>query len=206
MRNCTASEPRYVYQMFAGSQKIGITVACNAQTALLQAVRATTRKTVSKMDADCDYEELSVRLFGDKGEATVLTMQTALASQEQCNTFGQVEMPGQGVLTFETQRYMKGDAPLAIQAWLQNDEGFPSPWGRITSACPPGSKVESDEIIVKTYDENEQMRSPLLTSGYFADTGKRIPAGYASLEVWKLLPKFVDDFRCMNPHWSRHAV
>ena len=54
-----------------------------------------------------------------------------------------------------------------------------------------GERVASDEIIVKMYDENEVLRQPLLAARYFEDTGMRIPAGFARLQIWRMTPEFI---------------
>ncbi len=53
-----------VYEVFEGDKKIGISVASCQATALENAIRATTRRTSSKLDTSCDYDNLSVRPFG----------------------------------------------------------------------------------------------------------------------------------------------
>lgn len=53
---------------------------------------------------------------------------------------------------------------------------------------PFGSGIDAladNEVQMKMYAENEQLREPLLATGLFEDTGRRVPAGYAELEVWR---------------------
>lgn len=50
----------FVYEVLAGGTKVGITIAPNAATALDQAQKAFTRRTNSKMDETCDYDDLRV--------------------------------------------------------------------------------------------------------------------------------------------------
>jgi hypothetical protein len=41
-------------------------------------------------------------------------------------------------------------------------------------------------FYAKTWSENSLVREAALASGWFEDTGKRVPAGYAEAEVWRL--------------------
>lgn len=52
-----------------------------------------------------------------------------------------------------------------------------APWGLI--------ELAEDEVHMKFYSENEGLREPLLATGLFEDTGRRVPAGFAELEVWR---------------------
>lgn len=205
----TTAGRSHVYEIFSDGKKIGICVAPDLETALIDAIRGTTRRTSSKIDTVCDYENLTARLLGDKGDQNMLTLNTAMAAQQRSVPFGRVIVPDVGLVSFEAQRYKFGQAPLAIQTWTQLNASEPhEPFAKLTSACPRGChvKVEDDEVIIKAYAENESLRGPLLGSGYFADTGKRIAADFASLEIWRLLPKFVDDFRRSNTHWKQFAT
>ncbi|MBU9199825.1 hypothetical protein KTD31_00230 [Burkholderia multivorans] len=58
------------------------------------------------------------------------------------------------------------------------------PFGTL-SKIVPGVKLDTDEVLMKTYAENEPYRQPLLDSGLFEDTGKRVPSGFIELEVWR---------------------
>ena len=68
---------------------------------------------------------------------------------------------------------------------LATDDG--EPFGTVTVNVP-GYPLADDEVPVKTCEENAPARQPLLNSGVFMDTGKRVPCGDAEAEVWKLLP------------------
>lgn len=59
-----------------------------------------------------------------------------------------------------------------------------SPFGTL-SAHLPGVKLEPGELLIRTHSENEPLRPLLLATGYFTDTGKRIPSGFVDLEVWQ---------------------
>ena len=199
MKITDSTSGTHVYELFAGSRKIGICVARSVDEALLFATNATTRKTSSKMETSCDYEQISARLFGN-GVNGIDTMKTELSSLPKCNSFGSVPITDVGLLSFTTHRYNDTRAPLAIQCWMDHGEGYSDPYGKITHGYPHKCDVaiESDEVVVKTDFENETLRDPLLASGYFADTGKRIPSGHLSLEVWKMQPSFAQAFRQQN--------
>jgi hypothetical protein len=44
------------------------------------------------------------------------------------------------------------------------------------------------ETFVKTYDENEPFREPILATGLFEDTGLRTEGGFVEMELWRLRP------------------
>lgn len=59
------------------------------------------------------------------------------------------------------------------------------PWGTF-SVNLPDSPIEADEVIVKAWGENEALRAPMLATGLFEDTGKRIETGFVEAEVWRM--------------------
>lgn len=66
-----------------------------------------------------------------------------------------------------------------------NDDETGEPYLTI-SVNVPHAVIEDGEILVKTWSENESLRGPLLASGLFVDTGKRVPSNHAEAEVWTL--------------------
>ncbi len=114
-------------------------------------------------------------------------------------TFGSVTC-GENQLVFEAQSYAKGgDAPLRLQLHLVEDGHLVAPYGTVTT-CVPGERAEEDEVFVKTHFENEILRTPLLATGYFVDTGRRVPVGRGDqLEVWKITAAFVSAFTVATP-------
>lgn len=103
-------------------------------------------------------------------------------------------------LAFEASRYAYVGSPLALQLWVCDDHASPmwEPYVDLTKNVRPNSCMP-DEIIVKTYEENAHLRQALLNLGYFEDTEKRIQAGFATLEVWRLTEKFVEAFSAVHP-------
>ena len=60
------------------------------------------------------------------------------------------------------------------------------PFGTLTCNIPEYN-LEENEILVKTWSENEEMAKCCLQSGFFKDTGKRVPTGFMEAQVWKIL-------------------
>lgn len=50
----------------------------------------------------------------------------------------------------------------------------------------PELPISSGEFLAKVYGENEELREPLLNSGWFEDTGMRAEGGFVTLELWRL--------------------
>jgi len=81
-------------------------------------------------------------------------------------------------------RYPAGGA-IAVQ--LVADGAIPEPMATFsTNLVPSGAEVESDEFNVKSWSENEALVQPLMATGLFEDTGKRVPSGYVVSPVWRL--------------------
>lgn len=78
-----------------------------------------------------------------------------------------------------------GNGRLAIEAYVVEDG---ENWGTLTVNIVGAPEPAEDEIIVKAWSENEHWVPQLLTvlPHVFEDTGRRIPAGYAQAQVWKL--------------------
>jgi hypothetical protein len=128
----------------------------------------------------------------------------AITGSREPRAFGSAVIANYPV-AFEAQMYQRGDgAPLALQLHVMED-GYPvEPFGTLTT-CVPGAQVQEDEVLVKTYFENDILREPLLASGYFEDTGRRVAAANAELEVWKITPAFVAAFATTYPTFDHPA-
>jgi hypothetical protein len=71
--------------------------------------------------------------------------------------------------------------------FAQTAEG--EPFGAI-SVNLPELPLDENEFFAKTWGENEVLRAPLLATGAFIDTGKRVPTGHVIAEVWsQVLPQ-----------------
>jgi len=69
----------------------------------------------------------------------------------------------------------------ALQLVCEEDD---EPWGTLTVNVP-GTQLAENELLVKTWDENQPMREPALACGLFQDTGRRIRCGFTEAEVWR---------------------
>lgn len=76
----------------------------------------------------------------------------------------------------EEQKYMDGST--AITAIEDSGEPF-----GVMTVCVPGTQLNENEILVKTWSENVWV-SQLLGKG-FTDTGRRVKTGYVEAQVWK---------------------
>ncbi len=101
-------------------------------------------------------------------------------------------------MAFTADRYGYVGSPLCLHVWTceTGQEPFWEPYFSLTRNIRPNDCLE-DEVVVKTYEENEHLRQPLLDLGYFKDTGKRIATGFVSLEIWTITPKFAEAFHAM---------
>jgi hypothetical protein len=79
--------------------------------------------------------------------------------------------------------YYGGGAP-SIEL-VDESEGYPEVYARVTVNIPE-TKLEDDEVLIKSWSENEPIAEELRNSKFFRDTGKRIPTGYCEAEIWKV--------------------
>ena len=88
-------------------------------------------------------------------------------------------------LVFIKEKY-SSDNSTAISL-ITNDEGFWETFASLT-VCIPEYKLLENEILVKTWSENELLKQLLdLEHPIFLDTGKRVPTGFVEAEVWKII-------------------
>src|SRR5688500_15365230 len=85
---------------------------------------------------------------------------------------------GMGVI--EAGEY--GDGTVALQV-IDTDGSY---WSAL-SVCIPGTPLADNERLIKTWSENESLREPLLATGAFRDTGKRVRTGYVEAEIWEVV-------------------
>ena len=96
---------------------------------------------------------------------------------------GRIDTP-YGSATILVGRYPAGGA-IAIQ--LVADDEPTEPMATFsTNLVAYGAQVACDEFCVKTWSENEVLVSPMLSTGLFEDTGKRVPSGYVVSPVWRI--------------------
>lgn len=89
-----------------------------------------------------------------------------------------------GSATILVGRYPAGGA-IAIQL-VADDEPTEPIATFSTNLIAYGAQVACDEFCVKTWSENEVLVSPMLSTGLFEDTGKRVPSGYVVSPVWRI--------------------
>lgn len=80
-------------------------------------------------------------------------------------------------------RYPKGGA-ICVELDLIAEEECS--WILSTNLVPYGAQLANDEFTVKSWSENEPLIAPLLATGFFEDTGRRIASGFAEAPVWRV--------------------
>lgn len=93
---------------------------------------------------------------------------------------GSIEVGGR---RFNIVRTAFSNGRLAL---LLDREGMP--YSRLAVNIPDAD-IPDDVFFARTYEENAQLRAPLLATGLFEDTGMRAQSGFVELEVWRLLPR-----------------
>jgi hypothetical protein len=96
---------------------------------------------------------------------------------------GRIDTP-YGRATILVGRYPAGGA-IAIQLVADDEPAEPMATFS-TNLVPCGAQVSGDEFCVKTWSENEVLDAPMLSTGLFEDTGKRVPSGYVVSPVWRI--------------------
>lgn len=84
------------------------------------------------------------------------------------------------ILTIYETKYLGG--AKAIELLDSNEE----PYTRLTTNIP-GTPLKENEILVKTWSENEEVADSALKSGIFRDTGKRVRSGWVEAQVWQMI-------------------
>lgn len=65
--------------------------------------------------------------------------------------------------------------------------GADGPFGTLTTNVD-GVNLKEDEIIVKTWSENEHWYAHvLITCPFLEDTGKRVKTGFCEAQIWRVL-------------------
>ena len=95
---------------------------------------------------------------------------------------GNVQTP-YGAASIQVGRYPAGNA-VYVQLFCEDGE----PLGTFsTNLVPYGGKVEADEFHVRNWAENEGLVEPMMKTGLFVDTGKRMETGHVVAPIWKLV-------------------
>jgi hypothetical protein len=98
-------------------------------------------------------------------------------------SIGRIDTP-YGSAAILVGRYPAGGA-IAIQL-VGDDEPMEPMTTFSTNLAPCGARLSCDEFCVKTWSENEVFVAPMLSTGLFEDTGKRVPSGYVVSPVWRI--------------------
>ena len=96
---------------------------------------------------------------------------------------GRIDTP-YGSATILVGRYPTGGA-IAVQLVASDEPAEPLATFS-TNLVPYGAQVACDEFCVKTWSENEALVAPMLSSGLFEDTRKRLPSSYVASPGWRL--------------------
>lgn len=91
---------------------------------------------------------------------------------------GTLVVDGEEIDILHTQ-YKNGTIGLQ----LMDDEG---PYATFTYGLP-GVALAEGEFLAKAGAENESLRQPMLDTGLFVDTGRRVESGFIEIEVWKMV-------------------
>tara|TARA_Y100000310_G_scaffold277750_1_gene295740 strand:- start:955 stop:1278 length:324 start_codon:yes stop_codon:yes gene_type:complete len=78
--------------------------------------------------------------------------------------------------------YYNSDGNPCINAYRDDEHG---PWGTLTVNVAGWTAKDENEILVKTWSENESWTSDILLHGPFEDTGRRVPTGFVQAQVWR---------------------
>ncbi len=86
-----------------------------------------------------------------------------------------------GEVLVEVHPYVIGDGPSINFRDLETGE----PIARLT-VNEPEVQLAPDEVLVKTWSENEEISRDAMKTGWFEDTGRRILVGYVEAQVWRV--------------------
>jgi len=92
---------------------------------------------------------------------------------------------GDELVVIETNRYAQGNR-LRIELICAEGENAGMPYSVLTVNIPEAS-ILPNEIIIKTWEENEESAAAAKASGLFRDTGKRVRINYVTAEIWEIV-------------------
>ena len=89
---------------------------------------------------------------------------------------------------FWPARILVGRYPAggALAVLLSNEECPPESLVFSTNLVPSGAALAPDEFNVKSWSENEPLVAPLLATGLFEDTGRRVRSGFVESPIWRV--------------------
>lgn len=90
-------------------------------------------------------------------------------------------------LRIERGQYAR-DRTTVLRAFVESDaSGACMPgekWGVLT-VCIPGTPLAEDQVLVKTWSENELWAREVAQQIGLEDTGRRVSAGWTEAEIWR---------------------
>lgn len=140
-------------------------------------------KFINKHDADkYGVTEMSIR-YKDKTEVCFLKKEDSgwiLTGSSEDDFALKGFKVGEEAVFLDLHEY-NNNGRMAITLVTSKGEPF------CTLTCNlPDEPLEDGEFFVKTWSENEVVAKAARESKLFIDTGKRVPAGHAQAEVWRL--------------------
>ena len=124
------------------------------------------------------------------------TVAATEAARKKPKAFGSVNIDDLTVC-FEAMLYP--DLNLALDLHIMKDGRPVEPYTTLTVRPRHYDPLQSDEVLVKTYSENEHLRGPMLASGHFVDTARRVQMNFSEFEIWQIAPPFVRAFMTAYP-------
>lgn len=110
------------------------------------------------------------------------------------HAFGDFNLPGYSNVAFDCDLYAYGEVlAVHLAAPLQGANEHRDHIATLTVNVPDHS-LPPGCFFAKCYGENTFLRDPLLSQGWFEDTGVRVPTGFTQVEVWRVTQKFCDNF------------
>ncbi len=99
-------------------------------------------------------------------------------------TIGEVDLGNYGRALVRVGRYPQGNQ-IAI-ALVDADTSEPVAT-LSTNLAAYDVPVEPDAVAIKDWSENAPIIKPLLASGLFKDTGKRVATNHVEIPIWRLV-------------------
>ena len=98
----------------------------------------------------------------------------------------------------EIQNYETNDTKavtIMIHVKDEYDEVCLEQYAEITTNIEGAETIlQQDEILVKTWSENESLITSLLNSGYFEDTGKKVKVSdWCEASIWKIKNQLLEN-------------
>ena len=98
---------------------------------------------------------------------------------------GTVEFAGYECLAYETTYPSAAGGATAIYL-VDTADGEPVATATV-NVEGVSEKLPASEVLIKDYSENEGMMDALIAAGLVRDTGRRVPTGYVTVPVARLL-------------------